>query len=460
MLRRKSGSHSAFRRLTRYEYNYALQDLLGLPWDFAKDLPPEPHSEEGFENSAELLHLSVSQFETYHRLAREALARATVVGDRPRTLYWGISMQDAAEREWPKQAEQLRKSRKRLADDPAKLQAELTRLEGVFVALTARPITGSCPRAALPRRNGSTTERSTLSLRRTRGSRFLPRHDCVAILPAGRDQNLVLELGNQLPDEGTMRVTARVSRSDSDEPGFPSLQLCSVGKPAMKDVPCYQSARGHTRHGQSRQAPNRQWDVPLGEIYPRNTVRKTSPMGATPSPSEYIRIANSSASTMDIQIDYVTVEAPVCGMATRISPQIFFETEHVENELDDAREIVKGFMSASLATTPTKQEVDRKMDLFAAMRPQCESFEEAVIEVLATILSSPQFLYVANTRLEAPTRATSQPGRKRQRQRDIPTGDASFALPVVQSARCGVARVGKRAELADADVLACRWIEC
>ena len=90
------GEHSAFRRMTRYEYNYALQDLLGLPWDFAKDLPPEAHSDEGFENSSDLLHLSVSQFETYHRIARTGLQRATVTGDRPTTRYWSIAMKDAA----------------------------------------------------------------------------------------------------------------------------------------------------------------------------------------------------------------------------------------------------------------------------------------------------------------------------------------------------------------------------
>jgi mono/diheme cytochrome c family protein len=38
-VRRSEEAHSSFRRMTRYEYNYALQDLLGLPYDFAADLP-------------------------------------------------------------------------------------------------------------------------------------------------------------------------------------------------------------------------------------------------------------------------------------------------------------------------------------------------------------------------------------------------------------------------------------
>ena len=43
-VRRAEQGHSSFRRMTRYEYNYALQDLLGLPYEFARDLPPESTS--------------------------------------------------------------------------------------------------------------------------------------------------------------------------------------------------------------------------------------------------------------------------------------------------------------------------------------------------------------------------------------------------------------------------------
>ena len=54
-----------------------------------------------------------------------------------------------------------------------------------------------------------------------------------------------------------------------------------------------------------------QWDVPLGEIYPRNSVRKSSPMGVTPSPSEYVRIVNNSVTPSSVQIRYITVSSPV-----------------------------------------------------------------------------------------------------------------------------------------------------
>ncbi|PQO25348.1 hypothetical protein C5Y96_25605 [Blastopirellula marina] len=399
VLRRQAGSHSAFRRLTRYEYNYALQDLLGLPWDFAKDLPPEPHSEEGFENSSELLHLSVSQFETYHRLARQALDRATVSGERPTPVYWGIAMEQAAQREWKEQDAQINKAKEEHAEDPQKLQTELAKLEANFhqphaTAYYKQLSTGRTAKAQWAYYGAKYAFAPT----DTR-PQFPDSHDCVAILPANRRQNLIVELGNQLPDEGTMRVTVRASRTNNDTPGYPSLQLLfgwqasNEGRALLRvsdqDVPVTASA----------DAPQLiQWDVPLGEIYPRNSVRKTSPMGTTPSPSEYIRIANSGASAGDVQIDFVMVEAPVYDQWPPPShTNIFFESEQSGDELAYAREILKRFMSRAWRRVPSEDELARKLKLFETMRAQSDHFEEAVIEVLATILSSPQFLYVAQS---------------------------------------------------------------
>ena len=44
----------------------------------------------------------------------------------------------------------------------------------------------------------------------------------------------------------------------------------------------------------------------------------------------------------------------------------------------------------------TKEEVDQKLRLFAKIRPQCGDFQEAILEVLATVLSSPKFLYLSS----------------------------------------------------------------
>jgi mono/diheme cytochrome c family protein len=398
ILRRNSGQHSTFRRMTSYEYNYALQDLLGLPWDFAKDLPPEPHSEDGFQNTSDLLHLSVTQFETFHRIARSALERATVSGERPPTRYWGVTMQQAADREWPKQDEALEKAKVQFKDDPDKLNAELTRLKESFQQ---------------PHRTAYFKEldsgRTAAAQWQYYGAKyaFAPTDElpelpddihCVAILPAGKQQKLLVELGNQLPDDGTMRVTVRASRVDTNVDRFPSLQLLFGWQASNEGRALLRVSQSDSPITANPDQPQLiEWDIPLGEIYPRNSVRKTSPMGAMPSPSEYIRLANSSASPDAIQIDFVRVAAPVYDQWPPASHQrIFFDSEHADDELTYAREIVTEFMTKAWRRPLEENEIDRKLDLFANIRSQCDTFEEAVVEVLATVLSSPQFLYIAN----------------------------------------------------------------
>ena len=120
--RRAKNGYSSFRRMTRYEYNYALQDLLGLPLNFAKDLAPDPVSEDGFKNSSEVLHLTAEQYADYLKLNRIALERVTVRGERPDQLFWSISAERAATRKI-KTRQQLDRELERAAKSKAKKAA-------------------------------------------------------------------------------------------------------------------------------------------------------------------------------------------------------------------------------------------------------------------------------------------------------------------------------------------------
>jgi mono/diheme cytochrome c family protein len=391
--RRQSASHTAFRRLTRYETNYALQDLLGLPWNFAKDLPPEAHSEDGFQNSSELLHMSVSQFETYHRLARTALARAVTLGEQPTPLTWGVSMKDASRLEWGKQDALIEEANKKFKDQPEALDTELKRLEDQFKI--------SHPRTYFRNLINGRTAPATWEYYDAKYAHAplnepieSPKStDHVAILPAG--QWLNIELGNQLPDEGTLRVRVRASQA----PGLnqpPSLQLHFGWQASNEGRALLRVSQQDTPIVSSADDPQfYQWDVPLGEIYPRNSVRKTSPMGALPSPSEYIRFVNSSASPGDIVIDFVEVVAPVYEPWPSASHRnLFFDSAVASDEHAYVREILARFMTRAWRRPPRPQELDQKMELFHRIRKDCDRFEEATLEVLATVLSSPNFLYI------------------------------------------------------------------
>lgn len=92
-LRRAAQSRQAtegrvvLRRLTRYEYANTMRHLLGLDLDYAKNLPPDSVSKEGFQNNGASLGISALQIEMYLDAARAGLQQAIVTGEKPRVYH-------------------------------------------------------------------------------------------------------------------------------------------------------------------------------------------------------------------------------------------------------------------------------------------------------------------------------------------------------------------------------------
>ncbi len=393
--RRAGEGHSSFRRMTRYEYNYALQDLLGVPGDFARDLPPEAHSDDGFQNSSETLHISVSQLETYRRIARKALMRATVHGPRPPLLYWGVPMKRAAQIEWATQDKKLEETKEKFKDDPEKQKQEVDRLLARF----KHPHSGTHFKNLATGRTAYHTWSYYSAKYAFKPSDARPEFpkpvEQVAILPRGKA--LVVELGDRIPDDGTMRVRVQASRLHPKDQPVPSLQLEFGWKASNEGRARMRVSKSDIRVTAEPDAPTiYQWEVPLANIYPRNGVRGRSPMGVhSPSPSEYIRLVNSSASSGSIRIDHVEVATPVYEQwPTASHGRIFFASDNSDDEKVYAREILTKFTYRAWRRHASKEEIDKKLRLFLTMRKSCDTFEQAMVEVLATVLSSPEFLYL------------------------------------------------------------------
>ena len=83
---RSNGGRVIMRRLTRYEYDITMRDLLGVDWNFAENLPPEPTSSDGFQNNGGSLGISPLQIEYYLQAARLGLNKAIVRGPKPPTI--------------------------------------------------------------------------------------------------------------------------------------------------------------------------------------------------------------------------------------------------------------------------------------------------------------------------------------------------------------------------------------
>ena len=370
---RAAGGRSSLRRMTRYEFGYALQDLLGLPFDFARDLPPDAAQTDGFENGADTLQVSVGQFMAFQEAARAALARATVRGEQPPPRYWSISMEQGAVGVWP--------------DEPV-----------------STPETH--PRPYYKQRSTGQTALIQWAYPEAKYA-WLP-EDAPMELPEGGDvvavipprQKLTVELGDRVPEAGQIEIRARVSRPADASGPPPSLRL-EFGWQASNDS---QASVRISPHDERVEAPANApqtitWRVHASEILPRNMVRGINKLGDLPNPSEFLRLVNSSVSTGDIEVHAVEVAGPLYDSWPPASHTALLGHQElasltVEEELLLVRERLGLFMERAWRRPVTSEEVDRKVALFATVRATADDLQEAVLEVMAAVVASPNFLYL------------------------------------------------------------------
>lgn len=388
--RRNEGLHTSFRRMANYEYNYALQDLLGLNLNFSEPLPPESVSEEGFKNSSELLQMSTMQFETYREIALNALKKATVHGERPEVVTYQIPMQEALDK-----ASVLKQNRPVNKSDPdysnKKRRTHIFNKEtgeGFFYRWSYYVVLDGA-------------QHGIWNLKPDKIITDVPAvSTVVAVLPPS--QHIKLDLGNSVPDEGIMRVRMRVGATTHQANQYASLRLIfgfqtnNEGKMSarvsQRDIPVRASLddpRFIT------------FEIPLNEI-PRNPFRRVHEVGSSPNVTEYLEIQNiSNAGTtrggdpIDVHIDYVEIEAGVYeSWPPKSHTEIFFESPNKNDEKKYSREILKKFMARAWRRPVKDEDVALYSDLFSKYRPEFASFEETIIEVLATVLAAPEFLYL------------------------------------------------------------------
>lgn len=392
-VRRSEQGHTSFRRMTRYEYKYVLQDLLELPHDFARDLPPETTSEDGFKNSSEMLQMTVSQFEQYRQLARKALKRATVRGERPEAVYYGISMRDAAKAINPKYTANIEGTRRRIKEEGLSVEEAFQQQGEKFPrdhnGLHFRDLVtgqGTGPRWSY--------DGAKYAWKPTRSRpKVPPVSQDVVVIPA--NASYIIDVGDGLPDTGIMRVRIRAARFSAEDKRPATLRLF-FGNQASNDSRV--SVRAGDPDISVTAAPDKpefySWDVPLSEIA-RNAYRHISKLGQLPNPAEILSFRNVSSTKVAAQIDYVEITAPTIDQWPPKSHQrIFFESPHQADDEKYAREVLTSFMGRAWRRPATKGEVDQKLALLAKLRPHCRDLPEALVEVLATVLSSPKFLYL------------------------------------------------------------------
>tara|TARA_R110002072_G_scaffold302710_2_gene487811 strand:- start:436492 stop:439068 length:2577 start_codon:yes stop_codon:yes gene_type:complete len=365
--RMNSSGRVVMRRLTRYEYQNTMRDLLGVDLNYSAELPPEPLSPDGFLNNGASLEMSPSQIEVFLRAARLGLAEAIVSGDPP-----------AVHRYHKKETDVGRLPNKPVAGhEPANPEFIL----GVDT---------------FPRRG-----------------EFEIRVRAGAVIPEGHDfPRLRVSLGC-LP--GIIHVPRKVVgevdvRASSEEPEAFSFRGRIEDFPQPGDVPF-----GNVdfdgmmvlidfldADGKELRYADRSYAVPPVKKAPVKKGTKSNSTGAVyPAPPP-----SPENPRLDIVIKSVEFESPVItAWPPKSHTDILFagdaKPQTPADELIYVQDVLGRFASRAFRRPVSESELEATAEFFRTIRTESSSFEEAMRETLALVMVSPHFLYIVETKSES-----------------------------------------------------------
>ena len=330
------------RRLTNFEYQNTMRDLLGFDLNLIENLPEDPVKPYKFNNTAELMLIGPEQMDRYTENARRAMASAIVDPEKPkvhRTVQTWIA---------------------KGPPEPGLQNNEL----GIY---------GN-------RRNTVSTGMSLKSWPATGEFRILVKAS--ANLPEGyHEMPLRLIMGSDLFEAGS---TARVKPVGT-------MQLRNT-----PDKPMVFEFRGRIENYPTRPARQLKGVLkpPIMAITPQNLfddgrlgdhVRGNDPLRALQVPRAVI--------------DSIEFEAPLVDVwPPEHHTRILFESPLRKTDLNAyVREVLQRFTSRAFRRPATTDELDRFMKIYKIYAAEFDNFETAMRETLAMVLISPQFLFHTTT---------------------------------------------------------------
>ncbi len=329
---RETQGRVVLRRLNRAEYQNTMTDLLDLEMDYARDLPPDAVSAEGFKNNGQSLQMSALQLEYYLDAARRALDRVIVTGPAPKK--YDYTFTETNVNGWlgnPEFSNRLQRQQQFLGkmakDYPeegdflvrVKLTAELKPNTGyplLEVAVGYRPDTKILFRE-FDLVEITSPEEQTYEFRGRVENYPLP------VRGQGKFPGLVVRARNVYDDGSPLPKAEKDKKKKKqkfpDEPHLPAIQIQSV-----------------EFHG------------PIYDEWP---------------PARHRRI-------------------------------LFDSPLREKDEKACVAEVLKRFMNRAYRRPATESEVKLMTDFYESIRPEFPTFEEAIRETLAMVLIRPEFLYL------------------------------------------------------------------
>lgn len=387
--KRSTGGRNVLRRLTAYEYNNTLRDLLGLDLRYATDLPPEGAAQEGFKNNSSVLGTSALHLEYFERIARAALERIILAPtDQPIPYFVRVEPELAFKPE----KESAKNSNKRR---PKKKPS------GASYSIKGQHyLPGNGARGPLFKLDHGEPDGDSILLAGNRpvdktGDPFAADRKIGGALGDGRSgyqPEFRVEI-YEVPHDAPVLVRIRASAVPGKGDTYPRLSF-ELG-----------SFRGNGVSDQ-KEAANIEIRSPETQTYEFVVQGANFPFQSNkPGRPSYFRIFNDfRRGTSDLtyeqlpklKIDWVEIKGNYYeSWPTPQRQAILFDSDQREDESAYAHEVITRFMERAYRRPVSFDEVDRKVALFEKLRPQEASFEATIISTLTAVLCSSNFLLIS-----------------------------------------------------------------
>ena len=336
-IKRSTDGMGVLRRLTRYEYQNTMTDLLGFELDYAANLPPESNSHDGFKNNGLIMGMSSMQLEYYLEAAQRGLAKVLVDHPQPeRFEHFGShnvarSPRDKDTKSNTRNIQPGNSFWTRMLEYP---------VEGPFrIRVKAH--------AVIPEGKGPPRMRIRIGLRPD-----------------------TYVTGGQVGEDIDVFATAdnpRIYEFNGYLDHYPVLESPANFPGLLVNV--------HNIYDDGSDAIE-VYDLRIGDQF--RTLND-------PDPKQPWLVVDS--------IEFVANDHEIWPPAYHRGI-LFKGAEVPENENAYAREVFERFMARAYRRPPNEEEVDQVFDFYKKVRPIYPSFVESIRQALSMVLISPQFLYL------------------------------------------------------------------
>ena len=331
---KSTGGQVVLRRLNRAEYQNTMRDLFDLEMDYARDLPPEGASPDGFKNNGQSLQMTSIQLEYYLDAARRALDRVIETKEAPEVFEHSFDKSNVGDKWFNYEVSNY-----------------LGRWQGFYGKMIDKyPEEGD----------------------------YLVTVTARADIPEGRGAPLMeVSVGYRPDTEQIWKVTKTIEITESD-----STTYEFTGRVENHPLP----VRGQGKFPGLVVRVLNQYDDQAPKPKEVELERDGKKKKGFPAEDGY----------PVIHIEKVTFKGPVFEQwPPRRHREILFESELREtNEQAYVAEVMRRFLQRAFRRPATDEEVVRFVSFYNGIRPEFPSFEEAMKETLAMALISPPFLYL------------------------------------------------------------------